>query len=376
MLGLAIAAALLSWPPLVAPTAGAVPTSDPCAVRGSRTLEQTLGVRVFARRVAPRVEAVFACLRRTGRVSALDLSVRPRNRREGRFHLRQIRIAGPFVGFARLVRCDDRMLCEDSVAVRDLRDDTELVSRQTRSFPQPSDVAVTRTGSVAWIRAGRVPQVRKLDADGEDLLEEAATIAPRSLGARGTSIRWRRGHVPRAADMAADDRCGRRGSVGLARSPLVRIYRVSRTVFGCTFGTGRRTRLGTSFGCYVDNCLLGPIVIAGRFVAYDDGITARRERIANLRVVDLGRGRRVHAWDRHDSTIVDIEMLRNGNVAWIAPVGSDGDRVTYAVLKSTAGREAIELDRGGGIDPTSLSLVGGVISWRHDGHTRSAPLWR
>jgi len=102
----------------------------------------------------------------------------------------------------------------------------------------------------------------------------------------------------------------------------------------------------------------------------------------------VSAGAKHHRWVKVGS----LRVRPNGAVAWVAcphrdgpPPGQrfeatqapnclrPGDRDIVFKLDSTSSRRQV-LDRGRGIDPSSLRLKGDRVSWLHGGKLRSAPL--
>lgn len=172
-----------------------------CSASRSETVAANRSVRVFrirSREPGVHVTRYLACYRRTGRTRAL-----------GRFDpaiggVRQIRLAGTFVGYD--VRTSSRNASDAQVRVKNTRTGRTRTARSVPNVLPASDLEVTSRGSVVWIRPVPGPgdgyEVRKLDADGEDLLDEGVdVIEPRSLAVSGSTAYWTRGGQPRSTTL-------------------------------------------------------------------------------------------------------------------------------------------------------------------------------
>jgi hypothetical protein len=120
------------------------------------------------------------------------------------------------------------------------------------------------------------------------------------------------------------------------------------------------------------------VVLRGRFAAIVAQSKFRSDNTSELWVWDLRRGRTVHAWvrygEREEWTVPDLVLRPNGYVAWIAADQVDGSPPSYVVFKAATTHHGRGLDYGDDIEPGSLELHAGVLSWRRGGETRTAPL--
>jgi hypothetical protein len=131
-----------------------------------------------------------------------------------------IRLAGPLVGYGANL-CDPDT-CETDVLVRDLRDDTDGISRYVKAGPDDtSEVASLRlrsNGAVAWIScssfnpadvvdascarpSGRLKRVSVLSSRSTvpRIVDTGARIDPRTFELRGSLLTWRNGTTTRSA---------------------------------------------------------------------------------------------------------------------------------------------------------------------------------
>jgi hypothetical protein len=189
------------------------PTLGQCQALGSVTVHRTKQVRVFTKN-----GDYYGCLYRTNRRFRL---VRDSEIEFG-LNMGKIRIAGPYVGFGYTLDEAD-FGSVGHVRVLDLRKG----SRKHDTFAAHAfysdvyDVAMTRSGAVAWIAKGyadiegeRLPagckrtssiscdfayEVNKLDRSRVRKLDSGRHIRPMSLALHGQRLSWRNGHTRRSA---------------------------------------------------------------------------------------------------------------------------------------------------------------------------------
>jgi hypothetical protein len=153
----------------------------------------------------------------------------------------------------------------------------------------------------------------------------------------------------------------------------------SKLSYGCQFRKGSTYRLN-----FVSDPggfdLVRGFRLTGRFVAYENDIASAAGPDFPVVVVrDLVSGRvlrQLPASDDADSSYGawDIEVKRNGSVAWIG-AGTRADRPRYEVhVADRAGERMV--DAGEAIEPRSLELAPDrtSIRWRRMGEARSAPI--
>jgi hypothetical protein len=182
--------------------------------------------------------------------------------------------------------------------------------------------------------------------------------------------------VAPAADAAKQRKCpSPRGSV-VANEKLVVYSNRDSELVGCSYRTGRRFRLPvTEPG--VDG--YGPWAVAGRFVAFRHtaacGVCVDENSFVHV-FDSVSRRERFWRLDFDDDGVVanvtDIDVNRNGRVAWIlrnrrAPediqVQTEGATETPTVL-----------DSGADIAPRSLAISGSTVYWTKAGVPQSAEL--
>ena len=167
-----------------------------CTKKSGTTVVATKQARVFKKG-----GRVYACLYRLARHRA------GRRFLLGDGSVRNVRLAGRFVGYSRVVDTGPK------VTVKELRRG-RLVhnARPTSLSPAPpvvTDLVLKRNGSVAWI-AGSTPldipmappgtvvprptyQVQKADRDSSAVLDQGRDIAPGSLALRRSTVSWSKG---------------------------------------------------------------------------------------------------------------------------------------------------------------------------------------
>lgn len=179
-----------------------------------------------------------------------------------------------------------------------------------------------------------------------------------------------------------------------------RVYRSKRTrrVFACLLSTGRRTLLDQP----PDTVVYPPpaIDLTGYYVGYaiegtDDpeGEEDTIMQVRDLRTSDtpafFGDAYATSRTDFYDAKVGSVRIRPNGSMAWIACRTRDnipeewGDPRPSCVragandevrIMSAGESRPRTLQIGHAIDPRSLRLRDGRISWTSRGRTRSAPL--
>jgi hypothetical protein len=142
-------------------------------------------------------------------------------------------------------------------------------------------------------------------------------------------------------------------------------------VFGC-HRAARRARKLSVFHALFD------FQLAGRYVAYYEYVEEFFEPVyVVVHVYDLVRGR--EKLRDHMDSAGDLVVKRNGSVAWIesSDPAQEGERVWEVhAISNEDGRGEVVLDRGTGVEPTSLALSKDrrTVLWRNEGERKSAPL--
>ena len=156
-------------------------------------------IRVY-RRGSSKSYTAYACATKTGRVRKL-----------GSFDLegggaRLFRIAGTRVAFDDLDCSGGSAGCIGAVRVVDVKSGARRAAGNATGTGIARDLELTRTGAVAWTRAPASGQpdpgeVRKLDADGEVVLDAGPDLDKESLAVSGSTLYWTRGGAPRSAQL-------------------------------------------------------------------------------------------------------------------------------------------------------------------------------
>jgi hypothetical protein len=191
--------------------------------------------------------------------------------------------------------------------------------------------------------------------------------------------------APSAASAAPSRRCRPEGSVVVVKTPGARVFarwarkrsgggRV-RAYFGCEERKGRAWPFLRSEVEGQDG--YSPVRLSGRFLAYGMFEACRRCRDSRTVLVrqDLRSGRRrTLALDRvgdgRETTLWDLELARDGRVAFIAQ--AEGGRAVVEAIGGDGRRRV--LDGGPGVQGRSLYRRGDVVRWYRGRTLRKARL--
>jgi hypothetical protein len=179
--------ALVATAAAPSPAAGAGRSAKPCTTRGHTVVANQL-VRVF-RINRPRITTTLyhACDLRTRRARFIDRRVLELG------GLHRLALGRGIVAYEDVI-CDERGGgCDGLIFRLDVRRNRrERVARMPVDAAKTSDLVVTRTGAIAWIRgvgsAGR--HVGAVDANGERTLEESQGVEAGSLAVAGRRVYW------------------------------------------------------------------------------------------------------------------------------------------------------------------------------------------
>lgn len=180
--------------------------------------------------------------------------------------------------------------------------------------------------------------------------------------------------------------CGASRGHVVAHSKKVRVYWVSddgeRAYRACEQPRGRPVALGLGA---MDSGYPEKFQIAGRFLAYGDGLIDRHTGDADYRVHVLDVHRRADRWawafglaqvpgrPADDLDLRGIHLRPNGAVAFlVGPIDLNGG-AAYAsqVWMAEPGRGRRLLDSSLDIDLKSFAVTGRQITWRHGSDTRT-----
>lgn len=166
-----------------------------CATTG-KTIRSNRVVRVY--RVGSREEyRVFGCLRSSGRRYFLgDYEL---FNRSGFYQgIGRLVVVGRFVAYDRRICSPSGMCTGGTIVRRDLRSGRVGVFANPIPNADPvSDLELTRSGSVAWIRredpAMPLYTVRKLEGPQGTVLDVGSDVGPSSLVLQGPAVYWIKG---------------------------------------------------------------------------------------------------------------------------------------------------------------------------------------
>jgi hypothetical protein len=176
--------------------------------------------------------------------------------------------------------------------------------------------------------------------------------------------------------------CSHKGSRTILASEQARIYEVTRNqaaltwLRGCLYRTNRRVLLARSDLDGVSE-QIESLRLTGRFAAFGATGSAKADTLGSaVRVVDLRRGRRRYAAppQRSPFRTFDLELKRNGSVAWIAGPHPGYAARPFQVFKTDASGRQVMLASGEDIEPHSLALSGSHLYWTQGGAPFSALL--
>ena len=181
--------------------------------------------------------------------------------------------------------------------------------------------------------------------------------------------------------------CRPAGSQTVVETPAARVFRLrigkESYTYGCLFAVRGLIELGgmSEFG---DVDSVDMVSLAGPYAGFAYGYSGPADTYEDVRVVDLRSGQDLYLGgagpDHSDEqgAVSGLVMKPDGSVAWIGmgltwnPATQNNERVTI-VGKIDSGGYA-ELDRGDGIDTSSLRLDGSTLTWTDAGQTRTAML--
>jgi hypothetical protein len=196
------------------------------------------------------------------------------------------------------------------------------------------------------------------------------------MGRWGIAIAALLAFMVATADASSANRtCGRSHAKTEVSSRYGRVYGYTDPndpdtsyVAGCLFRGPRPVVLSQfTFGAGGVSPVSGPYVLAGRFVAYADGLCLSGACGHNLIVTNLKRRRAVRSSSQMDGEPVKIVSTFSGLTGELARL-PNSERHVVALDRSGAR----ELDRGFAV--RALSLHGHTLRWLHDGQPRSAEL--
>ena len=204
-----------------------------------------------------------------------------------------------------------------------------------------------------------------------------------------------------ASGPASISRCAVRGSTTLRENGQVRVYRVPEhgkqrdfEVFACSKASGEGTPLGAiAAGDYP---FLGPVIdLNGPVIGYATQECDREFCGTSIAATDMRHPNDVHGFLNgsygaprpHLVKVGSLQVARGGKLMWIScpqTRRSEVDGLSEPSCVRAGHRDTVwlrakgepfqRLDRGRTIDPSSLRLEHGRISWIHGRHRRHASL--
>jgi hypothetical protein len=195
-----------------------------------------------------------------------------------------------------------------------------------------------------------------------------------------------------AAPASATHGCTIRGSSVVTRTSEAIVVRKGRPVgdaaavltYGCYYRQGSTYRLNQPSEFGPARVERAPVRLSGHFAAYVQAFpSAAAGDNVEVTVRSLISGRVIRRFSGSESASDDsrrvfgLVVKRNASAAWLSEDYGVGER-PHEYQVHVADRTGVRriIDRGEDIDPSSLTLNSArtVISWRHGGVPRSAPL--
>jgi hypothetical protein len=181
--------------------------------------------------------------------------------------------------------------------------------------------------------------------------------------------------------------CYPKGSKTVLQKDRVRVFERRRVTWACSLTTGRRFELDNELA------LLFPqpaMAVSGTLLAYGLDVLEATETYTTVSVVDTARVSDgdfavVAQSDEEPKQIGKVVLSPTGAAAYVAcesygpapdPSECAGARRGHSVHVVPRGAKGTDrvVDDKGRIDPRSLRLTGGRVSWRRDGRRRSVAL--
>jgi hypothetical protein len=175
----------------------------------------------------------------------------------------------------------------------------------------------------------------------------------------------------------------------LAHDRSVRIYstgtQLAETVVACSLLSGSRITLLPAYspGFHGLHHSVGGFELAGAIVGFTEAQFGVDSGTTRLVIADVARGRvlrSIAGGNYVDAGFVLAEgisrfvMTPTGAVAWVATRSKAGQLTGVTVSAAARAGAPAVLDEGLGIDPSSLRLAGGTVSWSDGGVLRTAPV--
>jgi len=153
-----------------------------------------------------------------------------------------------------------------------------------------------------------------------------------------------------------------------------------RRIYGCLFKRGAAVALITGKS---ELTRVGRVVLRGATVAFERDFMGVDFSDSSVSTLELATGHRTTfpSWTFGEPglpesfySVTDLALDAAGSAAWITRRTGVSGPVGYEVLGAPRKGHAVLMDSGAGIDPRSLALGGGRLSWLNGGVRRSAAL--
>jgi hypothetical protein len=173
--------------------------------------------------------------------------------------------------------------------------------------------------------------------------------------------------------------CAAADSTIIAQSSGAQVYKLDSTAYGCTGHSGQSYKLGSTSFC-LGSPLAQPFALAGTVVAYGLETCGIDTSSAVVVVERLTTGLVLHSDAMTSTGLVEqhgspaaVVVKPNGSDAWVGVERSiTGQRLIQVYRHDSRG--LVLLDSGPAVHPSSLTLRGSRLTWRHGSHKRHATL--
>lgn len=184
-----------------------------------------------------------------------------------------------------------------------------------------------------------------------------------------------------AAGSSGHTPCGPRGAKTLAESGVARVYAAQETVYGCSSHSPKTLVLGSANDCFNAE-EVRPAAVAGEVAAYGTYACGVDSAGGDLVVQRLDTGKMLHSVGAITGPlgveaayeVTSVVAKPDGSAAWIGHGHAIGPPRNATEVHDVTAHGTRLLDSGPGISTGSLRLRGSVLSWRDNGHTRTARL--
>ena len=195
--------------------------------------------------------------------------------------------------------------------------------------------------------------------------------------------------------------CVRAGSVTVASNSKIRVFKRRRetrprgtrveSTYACLRSTGKTIRLDRPRGDEGYSYPPPALAVRGTQIAYaidmvGDPVAGGDSTEVQVRDFGSAPSRPLRLRQYSDERVGSVRVSTRGGVTWIAcqddglyegtprPGCVRAGARDSVYKRDSSADHAVELDHGRSIDPRSLRLQAGTITWTSGGRTRSAPL--